>query len=226
MKGEPYSSLPTQSLIAAIAKHGGMYTLLDPDLTTARMAAFTNDKNSSRTFAEKLHESATSYFYKLVDKPGYTIHSELMAYISEPGTENGVAYNTGVQPSPDIPAAFTFVGQFIDHDLTFNGMNLTENEQGVLVQDEASPTIDLDSVYGPRANVSKSIYNKVFDENTGKFIHREIRNDAGKVIGYDVPRHDNKHDPNDGVAYIFDPRNDENQLILQIHILVQRLHNK
>jgi hypothetical protein len=29
-----------------------------------------------------------------------------------------------------------------------------------------------------------------------------------------------------GAAYIFDPRNDENQLILQVHILLMRVHNK
>ncbi len=218
--GEPYDDLPPQSTLAALVGHGGMYTLLDPDLMTARMVALVPSgaeaKANAAGIANKLRDVAAHFFYKLVDKEGYTVHSELMAYISEPGDDNGVTYNTGADPSPDIPAAFTFVGQFIDHDLTFNGMNLTADERGVTVQDDSSPVIDLDSVYGPRKNAPK--FKKVFDHK-GRFILREFAAEGGRK-GYDVPRKD------DGTAIILDPRNDENQLILQIHLLVQRFHNQ
>ncbi|HEV7503754.1 MAG TPA: peroxidase family protein [Thermoanaerobaculia bacterium] len=226
--GEPYDSLPTQSVLAALVKHGGMYTLLDPDFMAARMAAFVPEPSvnaeavegtaapvTAADIAKKLQEVAANFFYRLVDQPGYTVHSELMAYISEPGEKNGVAYDPGADASPDVPAAFTFVGQFIDHDLTFNGMNLTVNQQGVIA-DDASPVIDLDSVYGPRKNAPK--FHKVFDKK-GRFIHREFDLEGGKK-GFDVPRND------EGTATILDPRNDENQLILQIHLLIQRFHNK
>lgn len=228
--GEPYSTLPVQSTIAAIAKHGGMYTLLDPDLMTARMVALIPDASggatalgrstSSPTAAEiamKLREVAVNFFYKLVDRTGYTIHSELMAYIAEPGKGNGVAYDEGADASPTVPAAFTFVGQFIDHDLTFNGMNLTADERGVAVKDDASPVIDLDSVYGPRGDAPK--FNEVFDKK-GRFKLKAVGN------GYDLPRHQDQTIPDAFPAVILDPRNDENQLILQVHILVQRFHNK
>src|SRR4051794_39837437 len=161
--GKPYSDLTLKTVLAAIVKHGGMYTLLDPDIMTARMAAFAAAPAPARAaagaappamtpsdLAAKLRSVAANFFYRLVEKPGYAVHSELMAYITEPGKHNGVAYDEGANPSPSIPAAFTFVGQFIDHDLTFNGMNLTVNEQGVAVADDASPVIDLDSVYGSR----------------------------------------------------------------------------
>jgi hypothetical protein len=230
-RGEPYASLPLQSLVGAIAKHGGMYTLLDSDMMTARIGALAGanakDKQATSMIVEKLQSAAASFFYKLVDGvPGYVIHSELMAHLSEPGKHNGVTYDEGVEPSPDVPAAFTFVGQFIDHDLTFNGMNLTVNEQGTVSQDEASPIIDLDSVYGPRPNVSSSerFNEKVFDVS-GRFILHSVKDRHG-IVGWDVPRHSSSEDSNSGLAYIFDPRNDENQLILQIHILIQRFHNK
>ena len=226
--GAPHPSFPAQSIVAALAKHGGMHTLLDPDLMTARVSAFITGDPATSAIVSKLQAMAASFFYKLVEAPGYKVHSELMAYISEPGKDNGVTYDEGADASPDVPAAFTFVGQFVDHDLTFNGMNLTADEQGVGVQDDASPVIDLDNVYGPRQKVldmDPKFYAKVFDAK-GKFILNPVP-DAGPVVGYDVPRNTDVHmdDPKFGMAFIFDPRNDENQLILQIHILLQRLHN-
>jgi len=236
--------MPTRTGLARIVEHGGMYTMLDQGLMTARLAAFgaaraaeaneksaTDENRLTVEAAGKLREMVKNFFYKLVDKRGYLIHSELMAYITEPGKGNGVAYDEGADASPSIPAAFTFVGQFIDHDLTLNAINLTENEAGIVVQDKASPIIDLDSVYGirlkdavPNGDVNseaykgfKKVFDKVFDKE-GKFRLKKVGN------GYDLPRED------DGMgglaAVIFDPRNDENQLILQIHILVERFHNK
>jgi 6-phosphogluconolactonase (cycloisomerase 2 family) len=227
-KGKPYLHLPEQSTLAAIVKHGGLYTLLDSDMMTGRIAAFVGAKSagapamSTPEMVQKLRSTADSFFYRLVDQQGYNVHSELMAYISEPGEKNGVAYDEGIDPSPSIPAAFTFVGQFIDHDLTFNGMNLTANEQGSAVIDDASPVIDLDSVYGPRAAAGNQ---EIYDRD-GKFKLKELPlDDTGRTY-YDQRREPDPTNPCTQLAYIFDPRNDENQLILQIHILVQRLHNK
>src|SRR5262249_12194751 len=61
-------------------------------------------------------------------------------------------------------------------------------------------------------------FKQVFDHK-GRFIQREFDAGDGRK-GYDIPRKD------DGTAIILDPRNDENQLILQIHVLVQRFHNQ
>ena len=108
------------------------------------------------------------------------------------------------------------MGQFIDHDLTFNGMNLTVDERGVAVEDDASPVIDLDSVYGPRKNAPK--LQQVFDAK-GRFILRTFDLGHGRK-GHDLPRSPQ------GTATVLDPRNDENQLILQIHLLLQRFHNQ
>jgi Animal haem peroxidase len=239
-RGGVFANAPTPTIVAALARHGGMYTLLDPDLMSARVSAFAQamqlapgDKECTtiidKTLMAKLQAKATFFFYKLVaDKPGYMVHAELINYLCEPGHANGVTYDTGADPSPTIPAAFTFVGQFIDHDLTFNGMELTADESGVSVQDEASPVIDLDNIYGPRLNVAsfdygayKAFYDKIFNPQ-GKFNLNAVGS------GCDVPRNTDvcKDDPNYGMAYIFDPRNDENQILLQIHILLERLHNK
>jgi hypothetical protein len=223
--GKPFAFLPVQSAMAALCKHGGLTTLLDPDLMTARIAAFppaSSDKPevSASEIAERLRAVASNFFYKLVDRPGYTVHSELLAYLAEPGVGNGVIYDESRNAvSQRVPAAFTFVGQFIDHDLTFNPMNLTADESGTVVPDNASPLIDLDNVYGPR-NVSADFqFENVFDGD-GRFRLRPV----GR--GFDLLRDEDPKSPTYGMATILDPRNDENQLILQIHILLQRLHNK
>lgn len=235
--GPSHSVMPAQSILATLAKHGGMYSLLDSDLMSARIAALagpneTLSSESAGAVAQKLHVAAATFFYKLLEnRNGYQISSALMQYISQPGRGNGITYSEAVQPSLSVPAAFTFVGQFIDHDLTFNGMNLTDDETEAVVKNEASPLIDLDSVYGPRTK--GAFIDKIFDEQ-GRFRLKPVIDDAGVLRGYDLPRADeNGRDvecsgamTKTGTAYIADPRNDENQLILQIHILVQRFHNK
>ena len=125
--------------------------------------------------------------------------------------------------SGDVPAGYTYLGQFIDHDLT---MDRTEVELGddvtpaQLVQGR-SPRLDLDSLYGvgPGDPVSARFY-----EDDGVHLKigdtRRVDADARKK-GHDLPR---------GVAgkrtaLIPDPRNDENLIVAQTHVAMIRLHN-
>src|SRR5207249_10251232 len=50
----------------------------------------------------------------------------------------------------DIPAGFTYLGQFADHDLTFDKTNvmLGENVSPADLLQGRSPSLDLDSLYG------------------------------------------------------------------------------
>ena len=51
---------------------------------------------------------------------------------------------------PDLPAGFTYFGQFLDHDITFDkteGMPDAELSPEEIIQGR-SPSLDLDSVYG------------------------------------------------------------------------------
>ena len=49
-----------------------------------------------------------------------------------------------------IPAGFTYLGQFIDHDLTFDKTDVTldENVTPAQLVQARSPSLDLDSLYG------------------------------------------------------------------------------
>src|SRR5690349_17605007 len=58
-----------------------------------------------------------------------------------------------------IPAAFTYFGQFIDHDLTFDPASSLQkqNDPNALV-DYRTPRFDLDSVYGRGPNDQPYLY--------------------------------------------------------------------
>ena len=62
----------------------------------------------------------------------------------------GNAIAAGGGGASQIPAGFTYLGQFIDHDLTFDVTNVTFGEHvspSELLQ-ARSPSLDLDSLYG------------------------------------------------------------------------------
>lgn len=116
----------------------------------------------------------------------------------------------------NIPAGYTYFGQFISHDLTFLGSGNREPEEApIKLKDLAlrrNPTLNLDSIYG--GGLDDSLV--PFDKTNGKFVLGT--DDKGQEN--DLPREDN------GRARIGDPRNDENLLVAQIQLLFMKLHNK
>lgn len=187
------------------------------------------------------------FFYHLVNCD-YPLHSQLVSYLSfpnrhlrspitvpgapsadgpmsaEPYGPEGKTYHQFNTPSREIPAAVTFIGQFIDHDLTLNAMNLLDLQAGPDVRDQASPMIDLDSVYGPRLDDGSTFRERVVPMKNGEFCLRRIANTDVPGKWYDVCRQQDDESCS-FKALIGDKRNDENQLILQVHILAMRLHN-
>ena len=228
--GGPFDSLPHQSALTVLIKHGGLPLLLDQASAARRLAPYltatdgTGDTSlNPDVVAQQLESVAHNFFRKLVNRPGYQINADLISYITFPYT--GQTYERSPTVSADVPAVFTFVGQFIDHDLTMNATDLFVDQTGA-IPNGASPTIDLDSVYGPRAAAN---YPDMIYEQNGMFQLEPIHG----TTGFDLPR--TKMLPQPGqpvrlpeqyIAHIFDGRNDENQLVLQIHILIERLHNK
>ena len=228
---------PVSQVLTGLMRHGGVYSLTDTEMMTGRMSALMMAARSTGTqphavtpeqltpdqvsaFVSTVSSRAASFFQHMVKDPAgqnlsYAIPSSLMSHIAFPGA--GVVYKDATGgPEGPIPAAFTFVGQFVDHDLTMNAVNLFEDQTGA-VQDTASPLIDLDSVYGPRTFLttpSKAIYN-----SDGSSKLTKLSGHGGKQY-VDLPR------DAQGNAYMSDKRNDENQMVLQVHLLIMRLHNK
>ena len=116
--------------------------------------------------------------------------------------------------NPAHTAGTTFMGQFMDHDMTFDLTSRlgvpTEPEDSVNTR---TPALDLDSVYGGGPSDDPELY--TFE-----------RGHAPKFkIGFgglfeDLPRTANR------TAIIADPRNDENLMIAGLHAAFLLFHNK
>jgi len=134
---------------------------------------------------------------------------------------------------PPIPAGFTYLGQFVDHDLT---MDATGAPLGVplrvgdLVQGRA-PVLDLETLYGrgPCDPADRRFY-----EPDGAHL-RTGRTAAAflapatetELDGYDLPRAGRGFTRSARrIPVIPDPRDDENLVVAQIHAAFIRFHNR
>jgi hypothetical protein len=116
-------------------------------------------------------------------------------------------------------AGTTFMGQFMDHDMTFD---LT-SRLGIPTEPGDSPNfrkpaLELDSVYGGGPIVDRELYERVGSrEHPTKLRVEKLAPDNDFE---DLPRDGN------GTAIIADPRNDENLMIAGLHAAFLLFHNK
>ncbi len=118
----------------------------------------------------------------------------------------------GTNPdNPTMTAGSTFVGQFTDHDITFDQtshLGVTTNP--LTSPNTRTPALDLDSVFGGGPTISPGLY----VPGPGGSAGPQLLIGSGGVHE-DVPRTDN----GDGTysAILGDPRNDENLMIAGLH---------
>ncbi len=131
----------------------------------------------------------------------------------------------------DLPAGYTYFGQFVDHDVTMDTTKTnaeTDNSDTTVIEatalrdlvQERSPSLDLDSLYGTVSGINPTL----IDGAKFRIGRTSPTPGAGagavdKALPYDLPR------GMDGKAIIGDPRNDENLAVAQIHLLWMRFHN-
>ncbi|WP_435155784.1 peroxidase family protein [Amycolatopsis sacchari] len=140
----------------------------------------------------------------------------------------------GDSPDGDIPAGFTYLGQFVDHDLTMDrtaaslGEDVTVDE---LVQGR-TPAFDLDSLYGrgPRHPEDKRFYQPDGIKLRIGTTALVPGDDAGVNVnrtGFDLPRAGSGPTKRDErAALIPDARNDENLAVAQTHVAFINFHNR
>ena len=114
--------------------------------------------------------------------------------------------------NPTHGAGVTFMGQFIDHDLTLDTTSeLAVQEQPEKTINHRTPYFDLDSVYGNGPAASPQLYDPA---DLAK-----LKVGTGGVFE-DVPRGD------DGRALLGDGRNDENLILAGMHSAFLLFHNR
>ena len=118
----------------------------------------------------------------------------------------------GTNPdNPTMTAGATFVGQFVDHDITFDQTSrLGIPQNPALSPNTRTPALDLDSVFGGGPGLRPELYVHNADGSVGP----KLKVGTGGVHE-DVPRVAN----GDGSyrALLGDPRNDENVIIAGLH---------
>jgi Animal haem peroxidase len=136
-----------------------------------------------------------------------------------------------------LPAGFTYLGQFVDHDLTKDitadqlGQDVTVDE---LVQGR-SPALDLDSLYGrgpakdPQFYAADGLHIKTGATSGVNVGAPGGDNPFAKIPreGFDLPRVGTGSTPAERrLANIPDQRNDENLAVAQTHLAFIRFHNR
>ena len=122
-----------------------------------------------------------------------------------------------------ISAGYTYLGQFIDHDITFDPASSLQklNDVDGLV-DYRTPRLDLDSLYGRGPDDQPYMF------DGKKFrLGRPLFENGKESKSRDLPRYDMSVD--DGLqkrALIGDKRNDENVIVSQLHGAMMQFHNK
>jgi len=152
-------------------------------------------------------------FQKLADDPAHDPtsqeHDQELRAIADSMRE---AAGTGAD-NPTIPAGYVYLGQFIDHDVTFDPTSQLQrrNDPDGLINFR-TPRFDLDSVYGSGPLDEPFQYDPQLHDGFAFLLA-----DRG---GPDLPRNDRNR------ALIGDPRNDENGIISQVHVAFLKFHNR
>jgi hypothetical protein len=162
------------------------------------------------TSTDRLAEGRFGTMFK--NLTAYSPPDDLLTKLAQTMVEpdNGDAQ---LNTSPRLFAGFTFIGQFIDHDITFDNTPLDQQ----LADPDAevnfrTPRYDLDSIYGRGPTDEPQFYDP---KDRDKLLV------TPNVNGVEDMARDS-----DGHAIIPEHRNDENLIVVQFHKAVAKFHNK
>jgi hypothetical protein len=121
-----------------------------------------------------------------------------------------------------IPAVYTYFGQFIDHDLTFDpASSLQKQDDPDALLDYRTPRFDLDNVYGRGPDDQPYLY----EDGKSFILGDPLTGAADNAKAHDLPRSQPAGPNAARRAIIGDPRNDENVIVSQLQGLWHRFHN-
>jgi Animal haem peroxidase len=151
-----------------------------------------------RTLPDTVEEAVPPFRFSRMGPSG--VNKQL----GEPNLKKiGQAMATGGGGSSQIPAGFTYLGQFVDHDLTFDKTNV---------------------MLGPNDPESEKFYEA--DKLHLKMGTTVAIGGIPAKPGHDLPRGAGGTAAEKRKAIIPDPRNDENLAVAQLHLAMIRFHNR
>jgi hypothetical protein len=117
--------------------------------------------------------------------------------------------------NPDIDSGYTYLGQFVDHDITFDPVSSLDrvNDPDAL-NTFRTPRFDLDCLYGRGQADSPYLYDQ--EDPASLLVGRNTSREDEPI---DLPRNQQ------GRALIGDPRNDVHFIVSQLHLAFIRFHN-
>jgi len=137
----------------------------------------------------------------------------MVPHTAPPVSAAGAALEPG--ENPDLPSGYTYLGQFVDHDITFDSASsLDRRNDPDALRSFRTPRLDLDSLYGSGPDDSPFLYDQ---EDRFKLLVGRNSDEAREPE--DLPRNQQ------GRALIGDPRNDVHVIIAQLHLAFLRFHN-
>jgi hypothetical protein len=160
------------------------------------------------TTKDRLAEGRFGMMFKKL--PAFAPKDDLLIDLAGKMVESDTG-DSFLNTSKRLFAGFTFIGQFMDHDITLDTTPFDQQQQDPDAKvNFRTPRYDLDSVYGGGPGNDPQLYDAAG-------VKLRLETNVNGVL--DVPRDGNK-------AIIGDPRNDENLIIVQFHKAVAQFHNK
>ncbi|PSB24516.1 peroxidase family protein [Stenomitos frigidus] len=164
-------------------------------------------------------------FTKLLDSrtDGYAVCQLVQLAASMKGEVDLVKDGPDPEENLWVPSGYTYFGQFVDHDLTFDNTS-SLNPADVdgpdrLPSNLRTPRFDLDSLYGDGPDAQPFMY----AEDGASLLFKDSYENQSQT-SYDQAHQDLLRSPN-GRAIIGDKRNDENSIVSQIHLAFVKYHN-
>lgn len=125
-----------------------------------------------------------------------------------------------------ISAGYTYLGQFIDHDLTFDPSTMAQQKSDPdAIVDFRTPKFDLDNLYGRGPDDQPYLFDFQKDGTIKMLLGSPLTGNPNDPNTRDLPR----NNPAPGgrrFALIGDKRNDENVIVSQLQGMFLRFHNR
>ncbi len=147
--------------------------------------------------------------------------ADLVAIAKEMDRPDTLSDGPDAEENLYVPAGYTYLGQFVDHDLTLETTSNLNPDDRTLATNLRTPAFDLDCIYGSGPADQAYLYEAdLATLRIGRIVDDATKDDLLRNVD-----RDGNVDPN-GRAIIGDKRNDENSIVSQVQLAMIKFHNK